>query len=125
MKLFASLVAAAALGIVACKQPEPVASNANSAGTSPSLATASNATADLKEECGTLVFVKSAIYLQVVTNNSEVGGDRLLEPQDGATENILREGAEKMSAVCIAADFSKPDPILVVSTSRIKPFTNK
>jgi hypothetical protein len=122
MKRVASFVAATALIALvatACKQPQPNASNTNSVKAAPT------AQAEIKGECGTLVLVKDAIYLQVVSNNSDVGGDRLLEPQDGATENILRDGAEKMNSVCIDADFSLPDPIMVKSAAQIQPFTAK
>lgn len=75
-------------------------------------------------ECGTLILTKNRIYLQVVSSQSDGNADRLLEPQDGATENILKEKAEKLASVCINADFTKPDPIMVVSVSQIREFKN-
>jgi hypothetical protein len=105
---------------IGCKQQSALSAS-RSLETSPT--PTQEALADLTTECGTLVFVKGEIYLQIVSGNSETNADRLLEPQDGATTNVLTAKAEKLESVCINADFSKPDPVMITSVSQILPPT--
>lgn len=100
---------------------------ANWSGTGPVMvASVSNirnpaATVGAKEECGTVMMKSSEIIFQVTGNNSENNVNHVLEPQDGASANVLQEMAMRLANICIKADFSKPgQPILVKSVSVIR-----
>ena len=79
------------------------------------------ATVGAKEECGTVMMKSSDIVLQVTSNNSENNVDHVLEPQDGASANVLQEMAIRLANACIKADFSKRgQPVLVKSVSDVR-----
>jgi hypothetical protein len=71
--------------------------------------------------CGTVISKESVLLLQVVSENSEKNADYILEPQDGATTNLLNDIAMRVGRACIKADFSKVDqPVLVKSVSMVR-----
>ncbi|MEN9825039.1 MAG: hypothetical protein RI953_784 [Pseudomonadota bacterium] len=76
----------------------------------------------ITEECGVLMTGASGeILLQVVGQNSEQNSNRVIEPQDGASSNILKDYAASMSEVCIKGDFtSKTASVLVNSAAAIR-----
>lgn len=81
-----------------------------------------SAVADAKrEECGTIFWKQNQIVLQVSGNNSESNADHILEPEDGAVYNVLRDLSMKVAQVCITADFSKTGrPVTVTSVSAVR-----
>ncbi|NBW80791.1 hypothetical protein EBR21_03465 [bacterium] len=76
----------------------------------------------ITEECGVLMTGASGeLLLQVVGQNSDQNGNRVIEPQDGASSNILKDYASSMTEVCIKGDFSsKTASVLVNSPSAIR-----
>ena len=71
--------------------------------------------------CGTVISKESVLMLQVVSENSESNADYILDPQDGATTNMLNDIAIRLGRACIKADFSKRgQPVVVKSVSMIR-----
>lgn len=61
----------------------------------------------VSEECGVLsLSPEGKITLQLAGNNSEKNVNKVLDPQDGATINLLKEYASNLTEVCIKGDFS-------------------
>jgi hypothetical protein len=75
----------------------------------------------LKELCGTVFARSDSIFLQSVEGNSEDGGDYMLEPQDGATTQVLEDLAYRSGRACITAHFSgASDPVSVKTVASIR-----
>ncbi|MFZ9521427.1 MAG: hypothetical protein ACO3A4_13215 [Silvanigrellaceae bacterium] len=76
----------------------------------------------ITEECGVLMTGASGeLLLQVVDKNSENNGNRVIEPQDGASSNLLKDYASTMTEVCIKGDFSNAAAsVMVTSTAAIR-----
>ncbi len=112
MVLRALLLGFGLLATVACKTQESDSSTA-AAGSQP--------TAALQEQCGTVMLKGSDIVFQVSGNNSENNLDFVLEPQDGASTNMLQDMATKLSQACIKAEFtSAGKPVIIKSASVIR-----
>ena len=74
-----------------------------------------------KEMCGTVIQKLQSIYLQSVSGNSEDNGDYLLEPQDGATLQVLDDLAQRAGNACITARFVvTTQAVLVTSVANIR-----
>ncbi|MEN9810900.1 MAG: hypothetical protein RLZZ488_2467 [Pseudomonadota bacterium] len=74
------------------------------------------------EECGVLMMSPAGkIVLQIAGNNSENNVDRELDPQDGATENLLKQYAASLTEVCVKGDFSaSASAVMIKSQSAIR-----
>lgn len=74
------------------------------------------------EECGVVMITPAGkIVLQIAGNNSENNVDRELDPQDGATENLLKQYAASLTEVCVKGDFSSAtSAVMVKSQSAIR-----
>ncbi|MEY3900835.1 MAG: hypothetical protein RL189_141 [Pseudomonadota bacterium] len=74
------------------------------------------------EECGVLMLSPAGkIVLQIAGNNSENNVYRELDPQDGATENLLKQYAASLTEVCVKGDFSaSASAVMIKSQSAIR-----
>lgn len=90
--------------VVGCKQTE----------TSSQSASVADATG-LTEQCG--VVKKNGVGFVFV---SQKGVERNLEPQDGATTNILSDSAKRAEEVCLRADWRGTGDVMIVSTTAIR-----
>lgn len=112
MVLRAVLFGMGLLTAVACK------SQGSDSSTS---AAGSQKSAAVSEQCGTVMFKGSDIVFQVSGNNSENNLDHVLEPQDGASTNILQDMASKLAQACIKAEFNASGkPVMIKSASVIR-----
>lgn len=71
----------------------------------------------ITEQCGILMQDPSGkIVLQIANNNSEMNGNRELDAQDGATDNLLKDFAKNMSQVCVKGDFTNATAAVMVKS---------
>ncbi|MBM3380872.1 MAG: hypothetical protein FJY29_00310 [Betaproteobacteria bacterium] len=112
MILRAVLLCLGLTSAVACKAQDSDASTS---------AAGSQRSAAISEQCGTVMLKGSDIVFQVSGNNSENNLDYVLDPQDGASSNILQDMATKLSQACIKAEFSSAGkPLIIKSASVIR-----
>ncbi len=74
-----------------------------------------------KEMCGTVTQKSSSFYLQIGTVSSGENSDYLLEPQDGATTQVLEDLAGRTGNACITARFvASSDSVMVRTVANIR-----
>lgn len=90
-------------------------------GSESSTASAGSDAGVLRELCGTVFSRSDSIFLQSAEGNSEDNGDYVLEPQDGATTQVLEDLAYRSGRACITAQFSSSgDAVLVKTVASIR-----
>jgi hypothetical protein len=73
------------------------------------------------EMCGTVIQKSAKIYLQSISGNSEENADYLLEPQDGATTQVLEDLAQRAGNACITARFvASSDSVMITTVANIR-----
>lgn len=73
------------------------------------------------ERCGTVIQKSAQIFLQSVSGNSDENVDYLLEPQDGATTQVLEDLAQRAGNACITARFvASSDSAMVTTVANIR-----
>lgn len=86
-----------------------------------SVASVDTGTVKDKEMCGTVVQKSESIFLQSVEGKSQINSDYLLEPQDGATTQVLQDLALRAGNACITAQFlTTNDAVLVKTVASIR-----
>jgi hypothetical protein len=71
----------------------------------------------ITEECGVLsLSPEGKLTLQIAGNNSEGNVNKVLDPQDGATINLLKDYASTMTEVCVKGDFSDSLSVVTVNS---------
>ncbi|NBO38110.1 hypothetical protein EBU99_05965 [bacterium] len=92
-----------ALAAVACKAQDP-ASDVSSADSR-----------QFSEQCG--LVLSSGQDFKLKMSETQV---RAIEPQDGASTNMLKDLSERKETACIMARWSEKDPVAVLSASAIR-----
>lgn len=72
------------------------------------------------ELCGLIELRSQVFYIKPESGASA----RIIDPQDGASSNVLKDAIEGKKLVCIRAKWSSKDPVMIASASAIRSNSN-